>query len=196
LRDAQGNIEVTKWLNNIIDATKELNKFITSILDLTKIESQNLALNKINKDVNSIIKGIVEELRYEANQKSIKVVSELAPLYPIEVDIVLIKRVLSNLIENALKYSGENSTVTVKTWDDDKWVTIEIEDNGVGIPEEDLEHIFDKFYRVKNDASHSIKGTGLGLYLVKYFVELHGGTISASSKLGQGTNFTVKLINK
>jgi len=196
LRDAQGNIEVTKGLNNIIDATKELNKFITSILDLTKIESQNLALNKINKDVNSIIKGIVEELRYEANQKSIKVVSELAPLYPIEVDIVLIKRVLSNLIENALKYSGENSTVTVKTWDDDKWVTIEIEDNGVGIPEEDLEHIFDKFYRVKNDASHSIKGTGLGLYLVKYFVELHGGTISASSKLGQGTNFTVKLINK
>lgn len=196
LRDAQGNTEVTKGLNNIIDATKELNKFITSILDLTKIESQNLALNKINKDVNSIIKGIVEELRYEANQKSIKVVSELAPLYPIEVDIVLIKRVLSNLIENALKYSGENSTVNVKTWDDDKWVTIEIEDNGVGIPEEDLEHIFDKFYRVKNDASHSIKGTGLGLYLVKYFVELHGGTISASSKLGQGTNFTVKLINK
>ncbi len=196
LRDAQGNTEVTKGLNNIIDATKELNKFITSILDLTKIESQNLALNKINKDVNSIIKGIVEELRYEASQKSIKVVTELAPLYPIEVDIVLIKRVLSNLIENALKYSGENSTVSVKTWDDDKWVTIEIEDNGVGIPEDDLEHIFDKFYRVKNDASHSIKGTGLGLYLVKYFVELHGGTISASSKLGQGTNFTVKLINK
>lgn len=195
LRDAQGNTEVTKGLNNIIDATKELNKFITSILDLTKIESQNLALNKINKDVNSIIKGIVEELRYEANQKSIKVVTELAPLYPIEVDIVLIKRVLSNLIENALKYSGENSTVNVKTWDDDKWVTIEIEDNGVGIPVDDLEHIFDKFYRVKNDASHSIKGTGLGLYLVKYFVELHGGTISASSKLGQGTNFTVKLIN-
>ncbi len=196
LRDAQGNVEVTKGLHNIIDSTKELNKFITSILDLTKIESQNLALNKVNKDINSIITGIIEELRYEANQKSIKVEADLAPLYPIEVDMVLIKRVLSNLIENALKYSGENSTVNVKTWDDDDWVTVEISDNGVGIPEDDLEHIFDKFYRVKNDASHSIKGTGLGLYLVKYFVELHGGTISASSKLGQGTNFTVKLINK
>ncbi len=196
LQDAKGNVEVTKGLHNIIDSTKELNKFITSILDLTKIESQNLALNKVSKDINSIVKGIIDELRYEANQKSIKVEAELAPLYPIEVDMVLIKRVLSNLIENALKYSGENSIVSIKTWDDDNWVTVEISDNGVGIPEDDLEHIFDKFYRVKNDASHSIKGTGLGLYLVKYFVELHGGTISASSKLGQGTNFTVKLINK
>tara|TARA_R110000868_G_scaffold100128_3_gene275382 strand:- start:13034 stop:14917 length:1884 start_codon:yes stop_codon:yes gene_type:complete len=196
MRDAQGNVEVTKGLTNIIDATKELNKFITSILDLTKIESQNLALNMVNKDINSIIQGIVEELKYEAGQKNIRVETELAPLYPIELDVTLIKRVLSNLIENALKYSGENSTVSVKTWDDDDWVTIEIADNGVGIPEDDLEHIFDKFYRVKNDASHSIKGTGLGLYLVKYFVELHGGSIAASSKLRQGTNFTVKLINK
>ncbi len=196
LHHAQGNPEVAKGLHNIVDATKELNKFITSILDLTKIESQNLALNKVTKDVNTIVEGIVEELRYEAWQKSIKVETELAPLYPIEVDIVLIKRVLSNLIENALKYSGENTTVSVKTWDDEDWVTVEIADNGVGIPEDDLAHIFDKFYRVKNDASHSIKGTGLGLYLVKYFVELHGGSIVATSKLGQGTKFTVKLINK
>lgn len=196
MRQAQGNVEVTKGLANIIDSTKELNKFITSILDLTKIESQNLALNLVSKDVNSIIEGIVEELRYEASQKSIKVETDLAPLYPIEVDVVLIKRVLSNLIENALKYSGENTTVSVKTWDDEQWVSVEISDNGVGIPEDDLEHIFDKFYRVKNDASHSIKGTGLGLYLVKYFVELHGGSIAATSKLGQGTKFTVKLINK
>lgn len=196
MREAQGNVEVTKGLGNIIESTKELNKFISSILDLTKIESQNLALNLVSKDVNAIIEGITEELRYEANQKNIKVETDLAPLYPIEVDVTLIKRVLSNLIENALKYSGENTTVSVKTWDDEQWVTVEIADNGVGIPDEDLEHIFDKFYRVKNDASHSIKGTGLGLYLVKYFVELHGGSIAATSKLGQGTKFTVKLINK
>lgn len=196
LRQAQSMPEVAKGLTSIIDSTKELNRFITSILDLTKIESQNLALNLVSKDVNPIIEGIVEELRYEANQKNVKVELNLEPLYPVEMDIVLIKRVLSNLIENALKYSGENTQVSVRTWDDEKWVNIEIGDNGVGIPEEDLEHIFDKFYRVKNDASHSIKGTGLGLYLVKYFVELHGGSIIATSKLGQGTKFTVKLINK
>ena len=89
-----------------------------------------------------------------------------------------------------------NTAVKIKSWDDEKWVYVDIQDNGVGIPKEDLEHIFDKFYRVKNDASHSIKGTGLGLYLVKYFVELHGGTIDAQSTLGQGTKFTVKLRNQ
>lgn len=104
-------------------------------------------------------------------------------------------RVLSNLIENAIKYSGENTEVTIKTYDDEKWVYIDIQDNGVGISEDDLQNIFEKFYRVKNDASHKIKGTGLGLYLVKYFVELHGGTIIAKSSVNAGTTFQIKLKN-
>ena len=68
-------------------------------------------------------------------------------------------------------------------------------DNGVGIGQNDIKRVFDRFYRVKNDASHSIKGTGLGLYLVKYFVELHGGKISVESELGRGTQFKVQLLN-
>jgi signal transduction histidine kinase len=184
-----------KNLDAIIDSTKELNKFITSILDLTKIESQNLTLNMISKDVNKVVEQVTSGLKYEASQKNIELKTELSPLYPIQFDLNLMKRVVSNLVENSLKYSGENKCVTVKSWDDEKWVYIEIADNGVGIPPEDLEHIFDKFYRVKNDASHSIKGTGLGLYLVKYFVELHGGEIDVESELGQGTKFQIKLKN-
>ncbi|MFT6068674.1 MAG: signal transduction histidine kinase [Bacteriovoracaceae bacterium] len=183
-------------LQSIMESTKELNKFITSILDLTKIESRNLDLSLVSRDINTVIESTVEGLRYEAASKNVEVEMELSPLYPIEFDQNLMKRVLSNLVENAIKYSGENTAVKVKTWDDEKWVYVEIQDNGVGIPPDDLEHIFDKFYRVKNDASHSIKGTGLGLYLVKYFVELHGGTIIADSTLGQGTKFTVKLKNE
>ncbi len=187
---------VRKNLHTIIDSTKELNKFITSILDLTKIESSNLNINTVSKDVNTIIEQVVDGLKFEAKNKDIRIETELSPLYPIEFDLELIKRVISNLVENAIKYSGEGSTIEIKTWDDEKWVTIEIKDNGVGIPGEDIDHIFEKFYRVKNDASHSIKGSGLGLYLVKYFVELHGGQITASSHVGQGTTFTVKLINR
>ena len=183
-------------LHSIMESTKELNKFITSILDLTKIESRNLDLSLVSRDINTVIESTVEGLRYEAANKNVEVEMELSPLYPIEFDQNLMKRVLSNLVENAIKYSGENTAVKVKSWDDEKWVYVEIQDNGVGIPPDDLEHIFDKFYRVKNDASHSIKGTGLGLYLVKYFVELHGGTIFAESTLGQGTKFTVKLKNE
>lgn len=187
---------LTKNLYAIVDATKELNKFITSILDLTKIESRNLTLSIVSKDINQIIENVIEGLKDEASKKGIRLETELSPLYPISFDVDLIKRVISNLVENALKYSGEGSCVKVATWDDEKWVYIKISDNGVGIDPTDLEHIFEKFYRVKNDASHSIKGTGLGLYLVKYFVELHGGEIEASSTLGQGTVFTVKLKNQ
>lgn len=196
LNQKSDEAQKTRNLQAIVDSTKELNKFITSILDLTKIESSNLDLTLVSRDINNVIESTVEGLKYEATAKSVEVVQELAPLYPIEFDQNLMKRVLSNLLENAIKYSGERTSVVVKSWDDEKWVYIEIRDNGAGIPKKDLEYIFDKFYRVKNDASHSIKGTGLGLYLVKYFVELHGGTIRAESILGQGTSFTVKLKNQ
>ena len=188
-------LEQKNHLDSIINATKELNKFITSILDLTKIESQNLNLRLASKDVNTIIESVVSTLKFEASRNNIKIESQLEPLYPITIDIDLINRVISNLVENAIKYSGPGKSVSVKTWDDEKWVYIEIRDNGIGIPEKDLEHIFDKFYRVKNDSVHSIKGSGLGLYLVKYFIELHGGTITASSIVGEGTQFMVKLKN-
>ena len=189
-------IEGEKNLQAIVDSTKELNKFITSILDLTKIESRNLTLNMVNKDINNTIESVINNLQFEASNKFITVEKELGPLYPIQFDPDLMNRVLSNLIENAIKYSGEDSRVWIRTWDDDKWVYVEIEDDGVGIPAGDIESIFEKFYRVKNDASHLIKGTGLGLYLVKYFIELHGGQISVSSELGQGTKFQIKLKNE
>lgn len=195
IQKRRGDAELTKSLNYIVDSTKELNQFITSILDLTKIESTNFTINKVSKDVNPLIDQVVSSLEQEASLKTITIESELSPLYPIEFDVELIKRVISNLLENAIKYSGQSSTVKIKTWDDEKWVYIEIRDNGVGIPPEDIDHVFDKFYRVKNDASHVIKGSGLGLYLVKYFVELHEGSIGVVSTQGQGTVFTVKLKN-
>ncbi len=187
--------EVKTHLTNIVNSTKDLNNFITSILDLTKIESRNLDLKKTSRDVNKIIEGLVVKLRYEAEVNKVTLKKELEPLYPITVDVVLINRVISNLVENAIKYSGEDTSVVIKTWDDEEWVYIEISDTGVGIKPDDLDSIFDKFYRVKNDSTHAIKGSGLGLYLVKYFIELHQGEISAESTVGEGTTFLVKLIN-
>lgn len=191
----QGNHEIREKTQLIIDSTKELNKFISSILDLTKIESSNLGLNKVSKDVNGLVETVVRDLSYSASLKNIQIKKELSPLYPIQIDSTLITRVIANVVENAIKYSG-GTFIHVKTWDDDKWVYIEIADNGTGIPQEELSNIFEKFYRIKNDANLSIKGTGLGLYLVKYFVELHGGTISVESTINKETKFLVKLLNQ
>ncbi len=192
----QNTSEQGELIDNIVGSTKELNNFINSILDLTKIESQNLTIRRESRDINKIIEGITEKLEFEAESKEIKLETELSPLYPIQVDPVLMNRVLSNLIENAIKYAGKGKSILVKTWDDPEWVYVEVRDDGVGIGPDDLDHIFDKFYRVKNDSTHAIKGSGLGLYLVKYFIELHDGVISASSKLGEGTSFIIKLKNE
>lgn len=188
--------EQAELIDNVIHSTKELNNFINSILDLTKIESQNLTLRKESKDINKIIESIVEKLEFEAGAKEMRIITDLSPLYPIQIDTVLMNRVISNLIENAIKYAGRGKTIEVKTWDDADWVYIEVKDNGVGVGPEDIAHIFDKFYRVKNDSTHSIKGSGLGLYLVKYFIELHNGVITATSQLGEGTSFIIKLKNE
>lgn len=185
-----------KDMSMVDDATRELNGFISSILDLTKIESQDLAITKQSKDINVIVESVVKSLDYEAKKSGVDIQVDLAPLYPIQIDVNLLRRVVSNLVENAIKYSGEGATVVVKSYDDQQWVYLEVTDNGPGISSEDQELIFDRFYRVKNDASHKVKGSGLGLYLVKYFVELHGGSISITSEVGQGTTFTVKLQNQ
>ncbi len=125
-----------------------------------------------------------------------KINTELGPLFPIEIDTSLVNRIISNIVENSIKYAGIGKVIDIKTWDDDTWVYIEISDNGVGMGQNDVDNIFEKFYRVKNDASHTIKGSGLGLYLVKYFVELHGGEISVTSQIGEGTSFLIKFLNK
>ncbi|MCO4754366.1 MAG: CHASE2 domain-containing protein [Bacteriovoracaceae bacterium] len=183
-------------LDNIVLSTKELNNFITSILDLTKIESRDITLRLETKDINPLIEQTVDKLKFEASAQNMKINMDLAPLYPIKLDVVLINRVLANLIGNAIKYAGQGSEVSVRSWDDEQWVYVEIKDSGKGIKEEDLEYIFDKFYRVKNDDSHKIKGSGLGLYLVKYFIELHHGKIAVTSKPNEGAAFLIQLKNE
>lgn len=190
------NDQLILKLNAISGATRELNGFITSILDLAKIESRNMGPNMVSKDVNLVVETVVNNYKYEASQKNISLNIDLSPLYPIQFDVNLMNRVISNLVENAIKYSDQDCHVEIKTWDDDQWVYIEVKDNGPGIGEDDLENIFEKFYRVKNNKTHSIKGSGLGLYLVKYFIELHGGSIEAFCGEDKGTAFLVKLKNE
>jgi signal transduction histidine kinase len=180
-------------LDTIQQSGKDQLHFINTILNYAKIESQGIELHLATKDINELIKEVVKKHEFLAKVKHIHVNLELEPMFSIKIDPELIKQVLSNIIENAIKYSPEKSSILISTEEKDNKVVIQVADQGLGIPSDELPNIFMKFFRSKNAKISPIKGSGLGLYLAKYFVNLHGGEISAESAIGQGSTFTVEL---
>ncbi|MBI2606550.1 MAG: CHASE2 domain-containing protein [Deltaproteobacteria bacterium] len=180
----------------ILKSTDELNRFISSILELARIESNRVKLARQSKDINKIVEDCLRKFEFEARQKKIRVAADLEPMFPIRIDAPLITKVVSNLIDNAIKYSPEGAEINVKLRESRTrkgFVELEIRDTGFGIAAKDLENLFAKFYRPKNDITMTVKGTGLGLYLSRYFVELHGGSVSVESTEGKGSRFTILL---
>ena len=180
-------------VDTIKHSSDDLLKFINSILNYGRIESQELQLNKQSKDINTLLTEVISKHEFLGKLKKIQILKEFETLFPISVDPDLIRQVLSNLIENAIKYSHEDTKILISTEEKDGWVVIQIADQGPGIPRDELPNLFMKFYRSQNAKSSTIKGSGLGLYLAKYFVELHGGKIFVESTYGQGSTFTVQL---
>lgn len=185
--------QYSNLFNSTFSAIEELNHFISSLLELTRLDNQGLRLTLQSKDINQVIEGIVLKHRFSAQAKSIQMITHFEPLFPIKFDVDLISKVLSNLVDNAIKYSPHHTSVTITTQEINDHVEITIQDQGVGISEADQHNLFSRFYRVKNDATESIKGTGLGLYLSKYFVEAHQGSIHLQSAPQQGSKFTIQL---
>ena len=178
---------------NIRKSCDELVEFISSILNLGRVESKELKLHLTSKDPNQLLDEVIVKCEYAAKQKNITIQTEFETLFSLKMDVDLIRQVFSNLIENAIKYSPENSRVLVSSEERDGHVVVQIADQGYGIPTDEIGHVFMKFYRSKSAKSSVIKGSGLGLYLAKYFVELHRGRINLDSSLGQGSTFTVEL---
>jgi signal transduction histidine kinase len=180
-------------VDTIKSSSDDLLKFINSILQYGRIESQGVELHKQSKDINQLIKDVIKKHEFLAQVKKIKIQQELDPLFPISLDPDLMKQVLSNLIENAIKYSYEDSVVIVKSYEESDKIVVEIIDQGMGIPAVDLPNIFMKFFRSHNVKTSTIKGTGLGLYLAQYFVQLHKGQINVLSEPSKGSKFIIEL---
>ncbi len=178
---------------HIFSAIEELNHFITSLLELTKLDNQGIRVQLKSKDINQILESVLLKHRFAAQAKQIDIQTNFEPLFPIKFDLDLISKVLSNLIDNAIKYSPEQTTITIQTQEQREFIEISIQDQGIGIPQEEIQNLFSRFYRVKNDTTLKVKGTGLGLYLSKYFIEAHRGELTVESTLGQGTRFVIKL---
>jgi signal transduction histidine kinase len=180
-------------IQTIRKSAEELTEFISSILDLSRVESQKIKLNLQSRDINRILEDTIKKYEYLAQQKNIEIIPELDTLFSVKIDADLMKQVFSNLLENAVKYSPTNSKILVTTEEVGGHIIVQIADQGIGITENEIKHIFTKFYRTKHVKNSPIKGSGLGLYLAKYFVELHKGHISVESLPQQGSTFTVNL---
>ncbi len=187
------NPKDVETMNHILSANEELNHFINSLLELTRLDNQGLRVHLQSKDLNQILESIILKHRFTAQAKQIQVVTRFEPLFPIKFDPDLITKVLSNLLDNAIKYSPNLTTVTIETREVGEQVEIVIQDQGIGIPEEERQNLFSRFYRIKNETTQKVKGTGLGLYLSKYFIEAHRGTIQVESSVGKGTCFRIRL---
>ena len=187
----------TNLAKTISEETMRLNDMATSFLDLARLESGRMVFMPEAISVPQVLQECVNVIEPKASERDIKIHIEVPPdiLPTLEADRDKIKQVLLNLLSNAVKYNRDHGSIELRAWSDDQWVMISIRDTGPGIPESELNHIFDKFYRSKG-TEKTTSGTGLGLSICRKIVESHGGTIEVHSTPNVGSTFIVKLPQK
>ena len=180
----------------VSDETKRLRFLVEKVLQMSMFDRKKSSFKKKRLDLNEMVETIANSfsLRVEHTGGKINVDIEAVDS-TIYVDEVNFQNVIFNLMDNAVKYRKPDKPldVTLKTWNDDKWLYLSVSDTGLGMKKEDQKKIFEKFYRVHTGNVHDVKGFGLGLAYVKKVVDLHGGDIKVDSELGKGTTFTMKL---
>ncbi len=182
-----------EFMEDIAQEIDREDKIINDLLALIKMDRTSSDLNISTVDVNVLVELIMKRLRPIAVKKKVELVYESIRPVSAEVDEVKITLVITNLIENAIKYNKEYGWVKVTLDADHQFFTVEVADSGIGIPEESIEHIYERFYRVDKSHSREIDGTGLGLAITRSAILMHRGSIKVVSTEGEGTTFTVKI---
>ena len=180
-----------EYLSIILKESKRLKRMINNILEFSKMEKRRPEYHFVNSNLASILTGAIHDMNYWFEQGNFEVVTDLDEEINTEIEPEKMKQVFGNLLSNAYKYSAETKKIFIRLFRMEDHISIEVEDQGIGIPEDHLPRIFDKFYRI--DQKENISGTGLGLTVVKEIVEAHNGTISVVSKIGKGSKFTITL---
>jgi PAS domain S-box-containing protein len=197
LRRRLGRTEVTfeqmrHPVQAIADQAKRLDRLTTMLLDITRLEHGRFALERRPMNLCDAIELVVREFRQLAERHTITVDLPDTPLF-VAGDELRLEQVLYNLLQNAVKYSPKGGTIALSAGREGQQAVITVRDQGVGIPAEELSHIFERFYRASNIPEGSISGLGLGLYLVKALIDMHGGAVDVHSVVGEGTTFRVSV---
>ncbi|MFN3270548.1 MAG: sensor histidine kinase, partial [Candidatus Kapaibacteriota bacterium] len=185
--------EYEEVLISALEEVSRLSNVVESILELSRAETGQIAINLKMDNISKIVEEVAEDISIIAEQKQIQIDKQIEPNIFVPIDSLRIHQALINLLDNATKYSRQGGVVWIKLYKDTDYAIITVEDNGIGIPKEDLNNIFDRMYRAKKNEKSGIKGYGIGLSIVKWIVEAHQGTIEVESEVNKFTRFTIKL---
>lgn len=181
------------YLEIIQEESQRVSSLLKELFDLAKLDQNTFSIKKEQVNLSSFFHSIYERVLPAFKNKRIQLQLDCPANLFIDIDPTRFEQVLINLLDNSLKYSNETSTTTVSAVEENGKVQITIQDQGIGIPEEDLPHIFDRLYRVDKSRSRATGGFGLGLAIVQQLVEAHGGEINIESQVGVGTRFMIIL---
>ncbi|MFZ5595768.1 MAG: ATP-binding protein [Bacillota bacterium] len=185
--------EQEKYLRLAYEETARLNRLVNDLLQLARIQTGNISLNREKIDVGDFLREIAEENSLATARRNIALTSASPDGVLIYADRDRLKQILINLLHNAINYSGEGGEISIQAQKTGDSLMVTVSDSGPGIPEDQLDLIFEKFYRVEKSRSREIPGTGLGLSIARELVELHGGKIYARNKPGRGTDMIFEI---
>lgn len=179
------------YLKVVTSELQKIESLITNFLEFSRLETKEYTPKREPFDIKTAITQFIESARIEADKKNINIIFESSEALPVTIhaDLVMMGRVLSNLLNNAVKYTAPEGTIKVELSNREKDVLVQVTDTGIGISENHLPYIFDAFFRVSRDA----RGSGLGLSIVKTIIEAHGGKVRVDSTLGKGSSFSFTL---
>ena len=173
--------------------SERLSSLINNILDFSRIEAGRKEYDFRDTDMRELVRNTLESYRYQIEQHGFTFEEKIDPVPPMRVDREAMARSIVNLVNNALKYSQDRKYIGVNLYRENGAVKLEVIDHGIGIPSQEQNKIFEKFYRVGDPLVHNTKGSGLGLSLVRHIVQAHGGDVLVDSEPGQGSKFTITL---
>ncbi len=182
-----------EFMEDIAEEVDRENKIINDLLSMVKMDKATEEINTEDTDINELIEQLLKRVRPIADEKNVQIVFESKRQVNAEVDRTKFSLAIMNLVENAVKYNKENGWIRVGLDSDHQYFTITVSDSGIGIPEDSVDHIFERFYRVDKSHSSEMGGTGLGLAVTRSSVLMHRGAIKVNSVEGEGTTFTVMV---
>lgn len=186
--------DIPRFAGKIYDETQRLINLVGDIIKLSQLDEKQIAAKKENLDLLQSCREVLNHLEPIAEEKNVELILEGEHIYVAAVQQIL-EEIIYNLCENAIKYNKEKGKVTVKVFLENEKPAFSVTDTGIGIPKEELDRVFERFYRVNKSHSKEIGGTGLGLSIVKHGALYHDASIEINSQVGRGTNITI-LFNK